>query len=798
MDIPEIEGFKIIEKLGEGGMASVWKANQISLDRLVAIKILSPHLSIAAEDVERFQKEARSTAKLKHPGIVQVYDAKISNGLYCFIMEYIAGYTVGEWVRRKGHIGEVDTLTVADCVAEAMNYAWSTARLVHCDIKPDNIMIDADGTVKVADLGLSYTINAIKKGAKADEVMGTPAYISPEQAEGRLDLDCRSDIYSLGAMMYHMLTGKLMFHGKSDDKVMELQVTSEPEDAQKINPSIPDAVNNLLKKMLKKKRSERPQDWNAVRALLLDVRCRLTGNAEQGGSVTVLASLTGKSKSAGDIGSDTEKKPDKTNKGLLIGAGAAIVFLAFVFYIFTNGKKDDSQENRNADAVNPSPAIAATAVSNEDDNENESNVVDNSAATSNLVKQLSIEETARKMFEYADSRPHDTVEQMKNTIKAFEKVSEETAGTKYSLMAEDKIKYYQAVIAGKINEVKRGLDNKAKPYIESGDLISAADIYDLYRGALWRETAEYRKSRAEMLRKRHDEIEKKRQLAIRRKEEKFNKFYKHIPDVLLTDGLDAAIDMVNSGIDNPTFKNHKKELQYIYKILQDTKNIDLRIVDSFKNQIGQEIIISTIYGPKKLLVVSADKNGVIVRRNVKVGSGIASSDICLRYNEISQRERLSRMGDESEIPVLLAKGLMAVNIKSYDYALQFFSKLDEPFATGLTNALNKIIKEEKESNACDSLRVILSVSGVEMPSKFNAKIWSRLLNGLYVDEKDIDKVSKMLDEYIKKYGDTEFIERAMPVIVKLENILKRSEFKEENNSRKNNFNKKTFGGKNKH
>jgi len=259
-----LSGFEMIERLGGGGMATVWKARQVSLDRLVAVKILPPTRG-TPEGVRRFQTEAQTAAKLKHPGIVQVYDACVENGIYFFVMEFVAGYTVGDWVRRKKVIPEHDALVVADCVADALQYAWDKERIIHCDVKPDNIMVDSDGTVKVADLGLARTISAMAADEVDEEVMGTPAYMSPEQAMGMSDLDPRTDIYSLGAVLYHLLTGRVMFEGESEDRMMELQAESEPEAARKLNPQISKGADLLLKGMLAKEKGSRHADWPAVR-----------------------------------------------------------------------------------------------------------------------------------------------------------------------------------------------------------------------------------------------------------------------------------------------------------------------------------------------------------------------------------------------------------------------------------------------------------------------------------------------------------------------------------------------------
>ena len=233
----QITGFEMLSKLGEGGMAAVWKARQVSLDRVVAIKILSSRFASDASDIQRFQQEAQSAAKLKHPGIVQVYDANIQNGLYFFVMEFVDGYTCADWLARKGVLSEKDVLLIAECVADALGYAWEREGMIHCDIKPDNVMIDEDGTVKVTDLGLSRTISGMSVGEEAEEILGTPAYMAPEQAMGEANPDCRLDMYALGAMMYHLSTGKLLFAGCSENEVMEKQVNDTVENPRDLNPA---------------------------------------------------------------------------------------------------------------------------------------------------------------------------------------------------------------------------------------------------------------------------------------------------------------------------------------------------------------------------------------------------------------------------------------------------------------------------------------------------------------------------------------------------------------------------------
>lgn len=276
-DVPsfKLPNFEVLGLLGRGGMASVWKARQVSLDRYVAIKILASSFATDPEDIQRFRMEAQAAARLKHPGIVQVYDANFSDGVYYFVMELVDGYTFGDLLHRKGRVTVEDALTVAESVALALDYAWSHYTMVHCDIKPDNIMVDADGTVKVTDLGLcrSLTLAKTEHSGNADEILGTPAYMSPEQVYGSETLDCRSDIYELGATLYHMVTGQMLFKGVSDDEMIRCHVDgSQAPDVRTFVPRAGAAFALLLEKMLAKDPTHRHRDWKLVLADLRRVR----------------------------------------------------------------------------------------------------------------------------------------------------------------------------------------------------------------------------------------------------------------------------------------------------------------------------------------------------------------------------------------------------------------------------------------------------------------------------------------------------------------------------------------------
>ena len=260
-ELPQLEGFTFIRLLGRGGMASVWEARQHDPDRVVAIKLLNDDISNSPEDVESFYEEAKRAAELDHENIVTVFEVGCQNGHYYYVMELAAGYDTGRWLRRKGQLKPDDVLTIAESVAVALDYAVKTLGIIHCDIKPGNIMVDGDGTVRLTDLGIARFV----RGPSQDDgyVCGTPAFMSPEQALGE-ELDVRADIYSLGATIYNLVTGRRLFEGRSDDAVMDAQCHEQVADIRDLNPSVTYPFAVLVAQMLSKNRAQRPMSWSVI------------------------------------------------------------------------------------------------------------------------------------------------------------------------------------------------------------------------------------------------------------------------------------------------------------------------------------------------------------------------------------------------------------------------------------------------------------------------------------------------------------------------------------------------------
>jgi serine/threonine protein kinase len=274
----QIPGYQVIGKIGKGSMGVVYKAKQMSVDRVVAIKILLDTLAQNKEFTKRFEREAKIAAKLSHNNVVNAIDAGVVDGHYYFVMEYVEGDTIKDYLDKHQVFAEKDALRVTLAIAEALKHAQGKG-LIHRDIKPENVILTADGSVKLADLGLARITNDEKWGlAEAGMAIGTPYYISPEQVRGQTNIDIRADIYSLGATLYHMVTGQVPYSGDSPNDVMKKHVDPNvvmvPPDH--LNTRLSGGLGMVIETMMAKNRENRYQGPDD---LILDIKCLQRGES---------------------------------------------------------------------------------------------------------------------------------------------------------------------------------------------------------------------------------------------------------------------------------------------------------------------------------------------------------------------------------------------------------------------------------------------------------------------------------------------------------------------------------------
>lgn len=256
-----VNRYELLEKVGEGGMALVYRAKDTLLNRTVAVKVLRPQFANDEEFIERFRREAQSAASLSHPNVVNIYDVGHIGDVHFIVMEYVQGRNLNEVIKEHQELGEDYVIDVALQIAQALAHAHQH-QIIHRDIKPHNILLTRDGRVKVTDFGIAQAVSSANL-TQTGMVLGSVHYFSPEQARGN-NVGSKTDLYSLGIVMYQMLTGRVPFRGDTAISVALKQIQENPVAIREINPSISGELERLVLRLLAKKPEDRPDDAGEV------------------------------------------------------------------------------------------------------------------------------------------------------------------------------------------------------------------------------------------------------------------------------------------------------------------------------------------------------------------------------------------------------------------------------------------------------------------------------------------------------------------------------------------------------
>jgi len=264
--------YKIVEKIGQGGNATLYRAEQVNLKRIIALKVISADYYKDPEFIAMFKRETQAMAKLQHPNIVQVYDAgTVKDDISYLAMELIEGGSLQEKIYRGDSLPLKEVLNICVKIADALHYGHEELQLTHGDIKPGNILLNIDGDPKLADFGLAETAFHCSKG-NSTKIYATPHYASPETISGkRKAFDTKSDMYSFGCMVYHLVAGSPPFKAESLKSLIAKHLKHRPPELKKTVPGTPLKLSRLVFLMMAKNPKDRPHSWKDIRDELRDI-----------------------------------------------------------------------------------------------------------------------------------------------------------------------------------------------------------------------------------------------------------------------------------------------------------------------------------------------------------------------------------------------------------------------------------------------------------------------------------------------------------------------------------------------
>ncbi|MBN1269424.1 MAG: protein kinase [Kiritimatiellae bacterium] len=683
-----IGGFRLVSPLGAGAMGEVYLAHQLSMDREVAVKILPPRMTADKDLVERFILEVRTVARLDHPHIVTAYEAGEDAGVYYMAMAYVKGDPLDIRLEREGPIEEEEALEIAGKIASALAYAWNEHQILHRDVKPQNILLDHHGEPKLTDLGLSTTLSRVEPGPAEETVVGTPNYMSPEQAQGRPDVDFRADMYSLGATLYHMLTGRIPFEGDSIPDILRKQVSEPLPNPRALNPGISEPCVALMAIMLSKDRDQRHESWEA---LIADIERAMAGEMPK---KTLLA--PGESAILRIRGAGVQGR----GRGVALAAVALLVLAlagAVIYFLALRPVPPESEPApREAPAPVPAPSETAT----------EERTVQASRLFSEAVR-------------YHREHPFD----VPGVRARFEEVLKTGAGTALEMRALEALEQLEHAEAQALEKVMEQVRAEAEAMFGEGKMEEAVALVEQYDGPLAAGTEKARAELAEDLRKRILEVqaEQKRKADADRlagARIALSQLTAAVARDILKDDFDGARQKIAAAESGPGMEPVSAEVEALRKSVASIGALTDAVLESFRQDEGKNVTVGFKRGRQSLLIGRVSPPAVVARRQME-GAGYVERRFTVE--ELSTTEKLTRLGDEPDPERDIMRGLLQYQLRRPDAALQYFRRSGLALGHELAGLVEGRLNESKEAEAERAYTAVLRAAGLpaEAPADEN-------------------------------------------------------------------------------
>lgn len=618
--------FRIERRVGGGGMGEVFLATQLSLDRKVAVKVLPPAITRDPELVSDFKHEMRALAKLDHPNVATAFAAGEHDGLHFMAMAFVDGEDLAERLLREGPLPEREALDCTLKVAEALKYGWDRFHLLHRDIKPGNIMIDREGVVKLMDMGLSKTLYEDLGGALSSTIMGTPNYMSPEQARGEPGLSVSVDIYALGTTLYHLLSGLLPFDAETPETVLEAVLSEELQPVKEIRPELSDATARLIERMTARDPAQRYPDWASV---IEDARKAWSGEDEATDRGARRVRVDPGELAAKQERGDARRRRDR-RRARAVGAVITILALAGagggIAYLYRAGRQADDARERAQTAEDEQHSAEQRADALEA--EARAKVVEATVARA-LINTNFGEALADLLAVREGEEDPDLVRQLTEATWQVESRKREA-----------------------IDHVLNTLQAEAEARGPAEGYARAADVFLVYQGPYAVETrAERRQRAARMI----EEGEQRAEDLHQRSEARYAEVQEEVIGALL-DGEDgeAAISL-HLLLDEDLLPDVKLRGEELLAMVEDIQRMPALVLGAYRKYLGRETTVYFRDGKLRVEIVEVADDQV---RAVYHGPG-GEEPHTFGIDDLGLREKVVRLGRRRRADLDVIRGLLA-------------------------------------------------------------------------------------------------------------------------------------------
>ena len=678
----EVDGFRIVGRIGTGGMGNVYLAEQTSMGRMVALKVLPPALTQDKTFLERFLSEVRMQGALSHVNIATAYDAGKYGDIYYLAMEYLEGYDLADMIENRKRIEERAALKIVIKVAAGLEYAWEKREIVHRDIKPSNIFICQDTEVKVLDLGVSKsTSSLVSKPTEADTVVGTPHYMSPEQARASSTVDIRADIYSLGATLYHMLTGRPPFIGENMVEVLTHMVEEPAPAIRELNPAISDACARLVEVMMAREPEDRFATWAECRA---DMRRVLAGRMPawhrppQAGSLVAPAAHRRPTPHAA---TPTAGRQPLSRSGLTVrvaGSLALVVAGLFLLARFMGGRGPGEAGSASADR-GPFEAPADPGL-------------DRPVGTAPPVDEAAVRKQEMRVAldrEYRDAiaavdRDPEVLEDHIARFAGLQSRARRLGLGDLASQCDREIEALRQDRQRRVDALLVELDGEAAPLLDAGDYAAAIALYRDVEGALADASGEARNERIADL-----AVEARADARAR-----FAVFVDKLARTLIAKrSLPAAAALVAESREQGLYEEQEGRLTALQNEIDEAVAMNAAIIESYEAQVGKEVAIDLKRGPKRLIIDRV--TGEVIHATERVPQGTIQHEI--HAHELSLDERYRRLEAMDEPGAHLMRGLIALALNRSGSARAAFEETGGQLGPAIMAAMEALRREAEEA-----------------------------------------------------------------------------------------------------